>query len=235
MNLKLKHVTKSYGDQKVLHDLNLLLKDVHAVGIIGESGGGKSTLLRQIAGLEHPELGEIWVDGQSPIIDKAKFQRKIGVVFQRHHLFPHLSLKDNISLVLRKSQQLNRHEANERAMALLGQLRIEGEADKKPAQVSGGQAQRCAIARALSTNPQYLFLDEPTAALDPVLTSEVLQGVSALKGQGIDFIFVTHELEFLRNFADYVVFLKDGKIQEHGTISCLDHPKTPELATFLRH
>ncbi len=235
MKLKLKNVTKSYGDQNVLQELNLTLENVHAVGIIGESGCGKSTLLRQIAGIESPEQGEIWVDEQSPTTDKATFQRKIGVVFQRHHLFPHLSLKENISLILRKNKKFCRYDADVRAMNLLRQLRIEAEGDKKPNQVSGGQAQRCAIARALATNPQYLFLDEPTAALDPVLTGEVLSAVSNLKGEGIDFLFVTHELGFLKEFADYVVFLKDGQIWEHGDISCLGNPKTPELAQFLSH
>lgn len=235
MNITLKNVTKCYGDQTVLDNLTLSLEHVHAVGIIGESGCGKSTLLRQLSAIEAPEVGEILVDGQSPQTEKAQFQQQIGVVFQRHHLFPHLSLQDNIALVLRNTQGVSRHDANQRAIDLLRQFRLEAEAHKKPAQVSGGQAQRCAIARALSTNPRYLFLDEPTAALDPVLTGEVLQAISTLKGQGIDFVFVTHELAFLREFADYVVFMKEGQIWEHGTISCLDNPKTAKLATFLSH
>ncbi len=235
MNLELKNVTKSYGDQQVLHDLSLALTDVHAVGVIGESGCGKSTLLRQIAGLEQPEMGEIWVDGQSPITDKGAFQRKIGVVFQRHHLFPHLSLKENISLILRKTQQFSRQDGDARAMELLQKLRIGEEADKKPSQVSGGQGQRCAIARALATNPQYLFLDEPTAALDPLLTGEVLDAVRALKDEGIDFFFVTHELGFLREFADCYIFMRDGRIVEWGDIACIDAFPSPELAQFLSH
>lgn len=235
MNITFKNVTKAYGGQIVLKDLTLSLENVHAVGIIGASGCGKSTLLRQLSAIETPEGGEIWMAGQSPTADKAKFQRKIGVVFQRHHLFPHLSLKENIALILRNRQGLSRQEADQHAMELLGQFHLEDVAHKKPAQVSGGQAQRCAIARALSTNPQYLFLDEPTAALDPVLTKEVLQAVSTLKGQGIDFVFVTHELAFLQDFADYVVFMKEGQIWEHGTIDCLAHPKTTELAVFLSH
>ncbi len=233
MNLELKNITKSYDGQTVLQDINISLADVRAVGVIGESGCGKSTLLRLLAGIELPDCGEIEINKMSPIHDKIAFQKKIGVVFQKHNLFPHLTLQKNISLILQKTKKLDKRTANAKAMSLLEKLFIETEADKKPSQVSGGQAQRCAIARAIATEPELILLDEPTAALDPVLTSEVLKSITTLKQEGTHFIFVTHEISFLKEFADYIIFFEKGKICEHGDISCLQNPKTNELKHFL--
>lgn len=233
MKISIKNLTKKYANQLVLNDVNLEIEDVTTIGIIGESGCGKSTLLRQLAGIETPDTGSIFIDGVSPINDRIAFQQKIGVVFQKHNLFPHLSLKENISLILRKTQKLDKIQADENSMLLLKRLFIDKEADKKPRQVSGGQAQRCSIARAVATDPELIFLDEPTAALDPILTKEVLKAVKALKNDGINFIFVTHEISFLRDFADYIVFFKNGIICEHGHVDCLKNPTTPELKQFL--
>lgn len=233
MKIAIRNLTKTYESQTVLDDISLDIVGMGTIGIIGESGCGKSTLLRQLSGIEDADSGTIVINGVSPIKEKEKFQKGIGYVFQKHNLFPHLSLKENIALILRKSKNMDKKSAELKALALLKKLHIENERDKKPSQVSGGQAQRCSIARALATEPELIFLDEPTAALDPILTSEVLKAVTELKKEGIKFIFVTHEIAFLREFADYFVFLKNGKICEHGEVSFLQNPRTEDLREFL--
>ncbi len=233
MKIEIRHVTKKYGNQIILNDVSFQIEDVGAIGIIGESGCGKSTFLKQLSGIETPNSGTIIINELSPIEDKMSFQKNIGVVFQKHNLFPHLTLKENISLIIKKSRKLDKGNCDKLALKLLKKLFIESEADKKPNKVSGGQAQRASIARALATQPQLIFLDEPTAALDPILTKEVLKAVSQLKKEGIKFIFVTHEISFLNEFADYIIFFKNGEICEHGEVACLKNPKTKELREFL--
>lgn len=233
MNVVIKNLHKKYDNADVLKEININIEDVCSVGIIGESGCGKSTLLRQLAGIEDPDGGEIFINGISPITQKKEFTQNIGVVFQRHNLFPHLSIKKNITLVLEKIKKVDKDVAEKKALELLDQLFIKEQADKLPNSVSGGQAQRGSIARALSTDPDILFLDEPTAALDPILTDEVLKAVKGLKKEGREFVFVTHEIEFLKDFADYIIFLKDGKVCECGKRECLDAPQTQELIVFL--
>lgn len=235
MDIQIKNVFKSYPKtDKVLSDISLEIKNAFCVGIIGKSGCGKSTFLRQLSGIELPDSGEIQIDGISPITQKKLFQSKIGVVFQQHNLFPHLTIHKNITLILEKILKQSKEVASRRADEVLKQLFIFEEKDKKPNEISGGQAQRASIARALSTNPQLIFLDEPTASLDPLLTSEVLKAVQQLKSDGINFIFVTHEIAFLKEFADYVIFMENGKICEHGEISRLQNPETKQLQDFLK-
>lgn len=235
MDIKLTNVIKSYPkSENVLNEISLDLKDIKCLGIIGESGCGKSTLLRQLAGIEDPDSGDIEINGVSPIQQKKLLQSKIGVVFQQHNLFPHLSVHKNISLILEKILKLEKSEASTRTDEVLKQLFILDQKDKKPSEISGGQAQRASIARALATKPELIFLDEPTAALDPVLTNEVLKAVTELKDKGIEFIFVTHEISFLKDFADYIIFLKSGEICEHGRVECLKSPKTNSLKDFLK-
>ncbi len=234
MKIQLEHVSKSY-DRKILNDLSITLKDTHALGIIGQSGCGKSTLLRLLAGIEKPDEGKIIVNGTTLNERNLKtYQQDIGYVFQKHNLFPHLSLKDNIFLILHKVKKLPREEAKRQAVDILKTVHLENEMNKKPAEVSGGQAQRASIARALATNPKLIFLDEPTAALDPILTGEVLKVIQELKNRGHEFIFVTHELRFLKNFADHILFIDHGIVIESGSIDCLEHPKTSQLAEFIK-
>lgn len=233
MEIKLEHVSKYY-DRKILDELSLELKDIHALGIIGESGCGKSKLLRLLAGMEKPEKGKIWVNGTLLHGKSIKeYQKEIGYVFQKHNLFPHLSVKENIVLILNKIKKMSRADAEKRAEDMLKKVRLEAEIDKKPDAVSGGQAQRASIARALATDPQLVFLDEPTAALDPILTAEVLRVIQELKDSGKEFIFVTHELKFLKNFADYILFMDKGKIVEKGSVDCLNDPQTELLKKFV--
>ncbi len=234
MNITIENVCKHYPkSEHVLRDVSISLENVSCLGIIGASGCGKSTLLRQLAGIEDPDSGSIFINGMSPTTQKKQFQSQIGVVFQQHNLFVHLSIHQNITLILEKIQKQSKEQARERADAVLKQLLIFGEKDKKPHEISGGQAQRASIARALATHPKLVFLDEPTAALDPLLTAEVLKAVTALKSEGIEFIFVTHEIAFLKEFADCIIFMQDGTVCEYGDISCLQSPKTQELQAFL--
>lgn len=233
MNISVKNLSKVYGTSHILQDVSFSLENISSLGIIGASGCGKSTLLRQLSGIERPDKGDITIDGLSPVTQKKEFQEQIGVVFQRHNLFPHLSIEKNITLILEKIKKMDKASAEKQAQKLLAQLFMLEQKDKRPAQISGGQAQRASIARALATEPKLIFLDEPTAALDPLLTQEVLQAVDQLKSTGIHFIFITHEMKFLRHFADYFIYMKDGIIAEQGPVAQLDSPQTEALSAFL--
>ncbi len=234
MRLIIDELVKNYNGQMVLDHINLNIENISSIGIVGQSGCGKSTLLRQLSGIEKPDSGSIQINELSPILDGLGFKNNIGVVFQKHNLFPHLSIEKNITLILEKVLKEDKVEAKDKTLSLLKQLRIEEQAHKKPSQVSGGQAQRASIARALATNPELIFLDEPTAALDPLMTKEVLSAIGQLKENGKEFIFVTHEIQFLRQFADYIVFMDQGRIIEHGNIDILEAPKTEMLREFLK-
>ena len=235
MRILLKNITKYY-DKKVLDDISIEIDGYSSVAIIGLSGCGKSTLLRLISGIEYPQSGEIKINDWKVTKENEKeYQSHLGFVFQKHNLFPHLTLKENITIILEKVKGQPKEEANKRAEELLEMLHLGDEMDKLPAKVSGGQAQRASIARALSTKPSLLVLDEPTASLDPILTHEVLMEIKHLKSLGKDFIFVTHELNFVKNFADYVVFIDNGKIEEHGEVEILDNPRTGKLKAFMKN
>ncbi len=235
MELKLQNLSHEYGGERILQGINLQIEGVSSVGIIGASGCGKSTLLRLMAGIERATEGEIYLNGLSPTEDREQLQQNIGYVFQKHNLFPHLTVRQNLALILEKIRGWDSVVAQEKITQVLQQLHLEQEGEKRPHEISGGQAQRASIARALVTDPAVLFLDEPTAALDPILTREVLAAVQQLKEQGRSFVFVTHEMDFLKKFADYIIFMKDGEIVEEGDTTIFDQPKTEELQTFLLH
>lgn len=231
MNINLNNVNHTY-DVEVLHELNLVLDKYKSVAIIGVSGSGKSTLIRLMAGLETPSSGEITINGHD--VKEESYRKKIGFVFQNHNLFPHLTLKRNITLVLEKTRGMDEKSANETALKYLSLLHLDDQVDKLPKNVSGGQAQRASIARALSVNPDIVFLDEPTSSLDPILTYEVLSAIEELKGLGKDFVFVSHVMSFVRDFADYVIFMDQGEIIEQGLPEILDHPKHPAFKEFMK-
>ena len=237
MEIKISKLKKSYNNQIVLNDLELDIKDVHSLVIIGPSGGGKSTLLRILAGLEKPEDGMITINNKvlpSKEIELIEYRKTIGVVFQAFNLFPHLSALTNITLPLEKVHKIDKVEANLRATTLLNKFQLEDHAHKYPSQLSGGQQQRVAIARAVALESQFLLLDEPTSALDPALTSEVLDSILELKKEKKDLILVTHEMGFAKNVADYILFIDKGKVLESGKASSIfSNPKTPELKEFL--
>lgn len=230
MTVDIKNLTHTY-DVEVLKDLSLTLSGYQSVAIIGISGSGKSTLIRLLSGLEKPTEGIIKVNNY--FVNDEVYRKKIGFVFQNHNLFPHLSLKENITLVLEKTRGFNKIDANQMAIKYLSMLHLENQLDKRPKNVSGGEAQRASIARALSINPDIIFLDEPTASLDPILSYEVLSAISELKTLGKDFIFVTHVMSFVKDFADYVIYMNQGQIIEMGTPDILDHPKSDSLKLFM--
>lgn len=231
MKIEIKNITHKY-DVNVLKDLNLILNNYHSIAIIGVSGSGKSTLIRLMSGLEKPSSGSITINDESVLSEEYK--KRIGFVFQNHNLFPHLSLLKNITLVLEKTRNFSKEEANDTALKYLKLLKLEDQVHKLPNKCSGGQAQRASIARALSINPEIIFLDEPTSSLDPILTDEVLTAVEELKVLGKNFIFVTHVMSFVRDFADYVIYMDKGEIVEHGSPSILDKPKTESLNLFMK-
>ncbi len=231
MKIELKNISHTY-DVEVLKQLNLTLEGHKSVAIIGVSGSGKSTLIRLMSGLEKPTSGEVKINGFD--VNDEIYRKSVGFVFQNHNLFPHLTLKRNISLVLEKTRGMDKQMAEEQAEVYLSMLHLSDQANKLPKNVSGGQAQRASIARALSIKPDIIFLDEPTSALDPILTYEVLQAIQELKGLGKDFIFVTHVMHFVKDFADYVIFMDKGEIVEQGSTAILDQPKTTALQEFMR-
>lgn len=231
MKIKINQVSHLY-DVEVLHDLSLNLEGHNSVAIIGVSGSGKSTLIRLLSGLEKPSSGELFVNNHA--VYEEEYRKKIGFVFQHHNLFPHLTLKQNITLVLEKTRGYEKDEAEKIALKYLTMLHLEDQVNKLPKNVSGGQAQRASIARALSVNPEIIFLDEPTSSLDPILTHEVLTAVEELKNLGKDFIFVTHVMSFVKDFADYVIYMDGGEIAEMGTPDILDHPKSESLKAFMQ-
>ncbi len=230
MKIDIRNITHTY-DVDVLHDISFVLEAYKSVAIIGISGSGKSTLLRLMSGLEKPTSGDIYIDDQNVL--EPNYKKHIGFIFQHHNLFPHLSLEENITLVLEKTRGVDKLTAKETAHKYLSLLHLEDQVYKKPKNVSGGQAQRASIARALSVDPSTIFMDEPTASLDPILTFEVLSAVQELRGLGKNFVFVTHVLSFVRDFADYVIFMNEGQISEHGTPDILDHPRTQALKDFM--
>lgn len=237
MKLKINDLSMSYNGKVVLENINLELNNIHSLVIIGPSGGGKSTLLKIIAGLEIPDSGEIYVNDKKIIYKEKELQhyrRTVGMVFQSFNLFPHITAIRNITLPLEEIHGFSPDEAYKNAYGLLERFQLVEHANKRPIQLSGGQQQRVAIARTLAIESQILLLDEPTSALDPELTSEVLDMISELKEERKDIILVTHEMGFARQASDYIIFVADGKIIEQGeSEQIFKYPKDPKLVRFL--
>lgn len=236
MQLSFSRLCKSYGPRRVLDDITIELPDVHALVVIGPSGGGKTTLLRTIAGLERPDGGEVRINGEPLLFDEAsllRHRRSVGTVFQSFNLFPHLTALENILLPLEQAHGYGHLQALEAAQSILTRFQLGAHADKKPAQLSGGQLQRVAIARAIAIKPRFLLFDEPTSALDPEMTSEVLDIIIELRQEGRDLLLVTHHMGFARTAADHCLFVAEGRIVEDGPVARLfDQPQSPELRQF---
>jgi polar amino acid transport system ATP-binding protein len=212
-------VTKLFGSHVVLRGVDLDVGQHQAVVLIGVSGSGKSTLLRCANLLETVSDGTIHLDGldiTDPRVDAVAVRRRIGMVFQAYNLFPHLSVLDNVMLAPRVVHKMPAAEARDRAMDLLARVGLADKAGDYPDRLSGGQAQRTAIARALAYQPRLLLLDEVTSALDPELVGEVLALVREVKGQGMTLLMATHEMGFAREVADLVCFLDGGVVVESG-------------------
>lgn len=230
MRIELNELTHRY-DVDVLRDLNFAVQGYKSIAIIGVSGSGKSTLLRILSGLEQPTAGRVRVNEHD--VTAPEYRKSVGFVFQSHNLFPHLTLMRNITLVLEKTRGFSKEAAHEQAQRYLNLLHLGDQTHKLPRNVSGGQAQRASLARALSIDPEVIFLDEPTSALDPVLTYDVLNAIKELRELGMEFVLVSHVMTFVHDFADYVVFMHDGEIGEHGPPAILDDPQTQALRDFM--
>ncbi len=238
MRLTLANLTKSFATHRVLDDITCDFGELRSLALIGPSGGGKSTLLRIIAGLETPDTGMVTLDGEAVVFAEEEklraHRRHLGVVFQAFNLFPHLTALANITLPLEKVHGLSAAEAGQIARETLRRFGLADHAHKKPAQLSGGQQQRVAIARAIAIKPRVLLFDEPTSALDPEMTAEVLEVIEELKDEGLDFLLVTHEMGFARHVADRVAFLAGGRIVEHAPAEELfTAPRSAECRDFL--
>jgi glutamate/aspartate transport system ATP-binding protein len=235
--IEIKNVSKWYGDFQVLNGINETIDRGQTVVICGPSGSGKSTLLRCINGLEPYQKGEITVEGISlsdPQTNLYKVRRKIGMVFQKFELYPHMTVLHNITLAPMKVLKKSKKEAEKRAIALLERVGIPEKAMEYPANLSGGQQQRVAIARSLAMDPGYMLFDEPTSALDPEMIKEVLDVMIDLAKEGMTMIVVTHEMGFAREVANEIIFMDEGKIVERGTDeSFFANPKSERTKAFL--
>jgi polar amino acid transport system ATP-binding protein len=218
--IQIDNVTKSFGKIKALRGVSTTVKRGEVLVIIGPSGSGKSTLLRCINMLEHPESGNIIVDGISVMnkeTDINVVRAEVGIVFQQFNLFPHLTVLENIMLAQRIVRKRKREDAKQIAEQQLKYVGIPEKAEAFPSQLSGGQQQRVAIARALAMNPKIMLFDEPTSALDPEMIKEVLDVMVALAKEGMTMVVVSHEMGFVRAAADRIVFMDQGLIIEEGS------------------
>lgn len=232
-----KNLKKSFGDHMVLNGINETIHEGEKVVVIGPSGSGKSTFLRCLNLLEQPTEGEIWFENTN-ITDKKTdinvIRRKMGMVFQQFNLFPHLTVKENITLAPVKLGLMSKEEANKKAIDLLKRIGLVEKAESYPNQLSGGQKQRIAIIRALAMNPEVMLFDEPTSALDPEMVGEVLDLMTQLAEEGMTMVVVTHEMQFAKKVANRVLFMDQGKIVEQNTPKeFFENPTNPRLQEFL--
>lgn len=237
MNLDIKNLTLTYDKLNALDGLSGEIDHWKSIVIIGPSGGGKSTLLRVLAGLESPKEGFVKIGETELVFEEEwllEYRKNISIVFQAFNLFPHWTAMENICIPLVKVHKLTNEEASKRANQLLSRFGLNEHAHKLPAQLSGGQQQRIAIARAMATEPQLLLLDEPTSALDPQLTHEVLDMILELRENNTNLVLVTHEMTFAKKAADKILFISEGKLCEQGTPEeIFNKPKTQKMKDFL--
>ncbi|MGL5295489.1 MAG: amino acid ABC transporter ATP-binding protein [Culicoidibacterales bacterium] len=236
--LHIKDVNKSFGKHHVLKDINFHVEQGEVVAIIGPSGSGKSTALRCLNGLEVHDSGTITLDGEVLTHDNAMvlqdIRMKMGMVFQNFHLFPHMTVLENITFSPIYVKNIDKEQATQQALELLARVGLSDKAQAYPSQLSGGQKQRVAIARALAMEPEVLLFDEPTSALDPEMVNEVLQVMQELAEQGMTMIVVTHEMGFAKEVANRIVFMADGEIVEVAAAKKLiEQPQTKRAQAFL--
>ncbi|MCB6840494.1 amino acid ABC transporter ATP-binding protein [Weissella viridescens] len=238
--LKLENVNKTYTEHQALDDINVTFNPGETTVIVGPSGSGKSTLLRSLNLLEHPETGEYTIDDRKidfsePITKETLLwiRRKTGMVFQQPRMFDHLTVMGNMIEAPVHVLKQSKTDAKANAHDLLKQVGLDEMADRYPYQLSGGQTQRIAIARALAMHPDYLLLDEPTSALDPEIEAQVLRILKRLAEQQASMIIVTHNMEFAKNAADRMIFLEDGAIKFDGTPDAFFNHPTDRINRFL--
>ena len=236
--LKIQNLKKSFGKSEVLKDINETVSKGEVVCVVGPSGAGKSTFLRCLNVLEHPSAGKIIFEGKdlTKISEKHLngLREKMGMVFQSFNLFPNKTVLENITTAPIKVKGLSKQEAEKKAHKLLERISLADKAAQYPASLSGGQAQRVAIVRALAMDPEVMLFDEPTSALDPEMVGEVLDVMKGLAQSGMTMVVVTHEMGFAREVADRIWLMADGYIQESGApADIFSHPQTKRGQEFL--
>ncbi|PKR84817.1 amino acid ABC transporter ATP-binding protein [Heyndrickxia camelliae] len=235
--IKIENLSKTFGKNEVLKNISTTINSGEVVSIIGPSGSGKSTLLRCINLLETPTTGKVLVNDQDITDSKTninKVREQIGMVFQHFHLFPHMTVLDNLTYAPIKVKGESRQVAEKKARELLSRVGLTEKEGAYPNNLSGGQKQRVAIARALAMEPQLMLFDEPTSALDPEMVKEVLNVMKDLAGSGMTMVIVTHEMGFAKEVADRVLFLDDGVLLEEGKPEEFFHsPRTNRAKDFL--
>ena len=236
--ISVKDLKKEFNGTPVLKGINEHIEKGEKVVIIGPSGSGKSTFLRCLNLMERPTSGEIWFDGQELTKlrdhDINHVRQRMGMVFQHFNLFPHLTIKKNITLAPVKLGLMSQEEADKKAAELLKRIGLPDKADDYPASLSGGQKQRIAIARALAMNPEVILFDEPTSALDPEMVGEVLSLMKQLADDGMTMVVVTHEMGFAREVASRILFMADGVVMEQNTPDkFFAQPESQRLKDFL--
>ena len=238
MSIETVQLARVYGSTRAVDEVDLRLgNDVRVLALIGPSGGGKSTFLRLLGGLESPTSGSVRIDGEDLPGDEAgllSFRKKNGFLFQSFNLFPHLRAQENIVLPLVEVHGWDRERALDRARSVADRFGLTKHLEKRPDQLSGGQQQRIALARAMAHEPELLLLDEPTSALDPEMKAEVLDLIGDLCREGQRIVLSTHEMGFAREASDHVGFLSDGRLVEEGAATDLfDSPRTEQVREFL--
>ena len=243
MTIRVKNLNFFYGSSQALFDINLEANEGDTVVLLGPSGAVKSTLIRTLNLLEVPKSGELSIANNDFNLSNAmanpkairQLRQDVGMVFQQYHLWPHLTVIENLIEAPMKVRGVSENEAKADAMELLKRLRLEQFADRFPLHLSGGQQQRVAIARALMMKPQVLLFDEPTAALDPEITAQVVDIIKELQETGITQVIVTHEVNVAQKVATKVVYMEQGKIVEIGSADCFENPKTEQFKQYLSH
>ena len=232
-----KNLQKAFGNHQVLRGIDQHIEKGEKVVVIGPSGSGKSTFLRCLNRLEEPTGGEILFEGiniMDPAYDVNQLRQHMGMVFQQFNLFPHKTVRQNITLAPVKLKGMSQEEADKLADRLLERIGLPDKAEAYPGQLSGGQQQRVAIARALAMNPKVMLFDEPTSALDPEMVGEVLELMKELADDGMTMVVVTHEMGFAREVGTRVLFIDEGVVKEENTPQeFFDHPQNDRLKDFL--
>lgn len=235
--IEVKHLSKSFGANAVLKDINCTVNKGDVTCIIGASGSGKSTMLRCINMLETPTSGDILYHGESILtkgFNQSKYRASVGMCFQSFNLFNNMTVLENCMVGQVKVLKKSKEEAKANALKYLQHVGMAPYINARPDQISGGQKQRVAIARALAMEPEVLLFDEPTSALDPEMVGEVLDVMRSLASEGMTMMVVTHEMGFARNVSNHVIFMEDGVVCEEGTPEeIFDHPKKERTKEFL--
>ena len=242
MTISVKNLNFFYGANQALFNINLTANDGDVVVLLGPSGAGKSTLIRTLNLLEVPQSGELSIANNQFNLSVntdpkqiRQLRRDVGMVFQQYNLWPHMTVLQNLIEAPMKILGVSEPEAKQQALELLQRLRLEEHAERFPLHLSGGQQQRVAIARALMMKPQVLLFDEPTAALDPEITAQIVSIIEELQQTGITQVIVTHEVNVAKKVATKVVYMEQGHIIETGDSTCFEQPQTERFKQYLSH